>query len=317
MANVQPKLIANKAQLLGKLVQMDSTKTEFSSRNVSRALQENIAQLELAIFVISVTTAKVDQRLKTLDLHQLQSMTGLEVYVQFKTIVTKEQVTQDLAMLALGKPSRASSFARLVKKAIFVKATALKFHVQHLTIALVTSLILSENYALEDFTVTKLRLVSMKSRTALHVQQLPTAKVEDSLDNAQLGIFATKSLILQLQPIWILNDLEKLIPVQLVIGVHKEQRSQFLALLVTLPERLEAGKKLIAVSAQSATSVIKLILRLRTARLVTIARSAHQKPYLVQKGLIILLLTLVVLPTVCHVQLDTLVQKVHSVILGH
>jgi hypothetical protein len=141
--------------------------------------------------------------------------------------------------------------------------------------------------------------------------------VEDSLGNAQLGIFATKSLILQLQPIWILNDLEKLIPVQLVIGVHKEQRSQFLALLVTLPERLEAGKKLIAVSAQSATSVIKLILRLRTARLVTIARSAHQKPYLVQKGLIILLLTLVVLPTVCHVQLDTLVQKVHSVILGH
>lgn len=51
-------------------------------------------------------------------------MTLLEVYVLFKIIVTKEPVIQDLAMLALGKPSQVSSFVRLVRKAIFVKAMA-------------------------------------------------------------------------------------------------------------------------------------------------------------------------------------------------
>ena len=205
-------------------------------------------------------------------------MTLPEVYVQFKTIVTKERVTRDLAMLALGNPLRISLLAQIVRKVIFVKVMALKFHVQRLTIAMATSVILLGSYAQEDSMVAKLRQAFMKSRTVLLVQLLHSAKAEDSLGNVLLGMFVNQSLILQHQLIWIWKDLEKLIPVQLVIGVHKEHKNQILALLATLPERPEAGKKRIAVFAQSDITVITFILRHRIVPQVTIARLVHMKP---------------------------------------
>ena len=155
-----------------------------------------------ALSAILATTAKVAARLKTLEQHQLL-MTLPEVYVQFKTIVTKERVTRDLAMLALGNPLRISLHAQLVRKVIFVKVMELKFHVQRLTIAMATSLILLESYAQEDSMVAKLRQAFMKSRTVLLVQLLHSAKAEDSLGNVLLGMFVNQSLILQHQLIWI------------------------------------------------------------------------------------------------------------------
>lgn len=181
---------------------MEFTKMEYSSQNASQVLQASIAQQVFALSAILATTAKVVARLKTLERHQ-PLMTLLEVYVQFKTIVNKERVTQDLAMLALGNPLRISSLAQLVRKVTFVKVMALKFYVQLLTIAMATSHILLESYAQEDSMVAKLRQAFMKSRTVLLVQLLHSAKAEDSLGNAQLGIFVNRSLILQHQLIWI------------------------------------------------------------------------------------------------------------------
>ena len=106
-------------------------------------------------------------------------------------------------MLALGNPLRISLLAQIVRKVIFVKVMALKFHVQRLTIAMATSLILLESYAQEDSMVAKLRQAFMKSRTVLLVQLLHSAKAEDSLGNVLLGMFVNQSLILQHQLIWI------------------------------------------------------------------------------------------------------------------